>query len=187
MNLEIIPELVEELEISTRKALQDFKETHNETFYYCSLITDGLGNWPFLMIWTKEALERALEDEEDPEEARYYIEWSYADSPYLAYGEKYFDKVKEIIYDKRAEFNDSALDFEELDKEFQLRINSMEKVMFNLDKEGWFGTGEERLGVVINAEVVPPDYGNTERALRLNPIEALTVWLDEVAESEEEE
>ena len=58
----------------------------------------------------------------------------------------------------------------------------MEKAMANLDKEGLFGVGNQRLGIVINAEVMPPDYTNTERALRLNPREALTVWLEEVAE-----
>ena len=54
--------------------------------------------------------------------------------------------------------------------------------MHNLDNEGIFGTGEKRLGIVINAEFMPPDYTNTERALRLNPKEAIQEWLDEIAE-----
>lgn len=29
---------------------------------------------------------------------------------------------------------------------------------------------------------MPPDYTNTEIALRLNPQEALTEWLEEIAE-----
>ena len=49
------------------------------------------------------------------------------------------------------------------EKEIQLRINSMEKVMHNLDVKGMFGRGEERLGIVINAEFMPPDFTNTER------------------------
>lgn len=71
---------------------------------------------------------------------------------------------------------------QEKDKEIQLRINSMERVMRNLDMNGMFGNGEERLGIVINAEFMPPDYTNTERALRLNPREALNEWLEEMAE-----
>mgnify|MGYP003884806335 CR=1 FL=1 len=50
-------------------------------------------------------------------------------------------------------------------KEYKIRLNSMEQAMVNLDKEGLFGTGNERLKIVINAEVMPPDYTNTERAL----------------------
>ena len=53
-----------------------------------------------------------------------------------------------------------------------------------LDNEGLFGTGEQRLKIVINVEVMPPNYGNTLRALRLNPREALNTWLEEIAEEE---
>jgi hypothetical protein len=51
-----------------------------------------------------------------------------------------------------------------------------------LNAKGLFGKGKERLGIVINAEVMPPDYTNTQRALRLNPRDALTAWLREMAE-----
>jgi hypothetical protein len=41
-----------------------------------------------------------------------------------------------------------------------------------------FGEGEKRRSTVISVEVMPPDYTNTERALRLNPRGALlTEWL----------
>ena len=33
----------------------------------------------------------------------------------------------------------------------------MEQAMRNLDKKGLFGQGEKRLGIVINAEYMPPD------------------------------
>ena len=54
--------------------------------------------------------------------------------------------------------------------------------MHNLDMNGMFGKEQERLGIVINAEFMPPDFTNTERALRLNPREALNEWLNEIAE-----
>jgi Domain of unknown function (DUF4303) len=60
----------------------------------------------------------------------------------------------------------------------------MEQAMAVLDREGFFGKGDARSAVVINAEVMPPDYGNTERGLRLNPKEALTEWLGEIAEEQ---
>lgn len=58
----------------------------------------------------------------------------------------------------------------------------MEKVMHNFDIKGMFGEGEQRLGIVINTEFMPLDFTNTERALRLNPKEALNEWLKEIAE-----
>lgn len=45
--------------------------------------------------------------------------------------------------------------------------------MHRLDSSGLFGHGEKRLAMIINAEFMPPDYTNTQRALRLNPPEAL--------------
>ena len=64
-------------------------------------------------------------------------------------------------------------------------MNSMEEVMASLDKEGIFGSGERRENMVILAEVRPPDYTNTERALRLNSRETLKEGLEEAAEEED--
>lgn len=180
MKMDIIPEMVKELEIATRKAVIELKEKHDEKFYYFSLITNGSGSCPYLAAWSYEALERETVSQVDPEKAKYYLKWSYSESPYYAYGEEYFKKVEELLYIKRAFLYD--LNDCEYEKEICLRLNSMEKVMFNLDKEGLFGTGTERLDVVINAEMMPPEYPNTERAIRLNPLEAVHVWLNEAAE-----
>jgi HD-like signal output (HDOD) protein len=61
----------------------------------------------------------------------------------------------------------------------------MESAVGRLDSEGTFGTGLERLGIVVLVEVMPPDHTNTERALRLNPREALTEWLNDAAEKQD--
>ena len=53
--------------------------------------------------------------------------------------------------------------------------------MHNLDVNGMFGNGVKRLGIVINAEFMSPDFTNTERALRLKPREALDEWLEKIA------
>jgi hypothetical protein len=66
--------------------------------------------------------------------------------------------------------------------EFELRLRAMERALARLDAEGVFGTGARRHRLVINAEVMPPDFTNTERALRLNPEESLKDWLAECAE-----
>ena len=36
--------------------------------------------------------------------------------------------------------------------------------------------------MLVNAEVMPPDYTNTIRALRLNKKEDIRIWLREAAE-----
>lgn len=54
--------------------------------------------------------------------------------------------------------------------------------MSSLDLKGLFGSGTERLDIVVNVAVMPPDSGNTERAIRLNPLAAIQRWLQEVAE-----
>ena len=70
-------------------------------------------------------------------------------------------------------------------QEYEFRMDSMEKVMADLDKEGVFGSGEKRKRIVVAAEVMPPDDSNTARVLRLNAREDLTEWLEEAAETEE--
>ena len=178
MSFNYDPDLVKYIENATRKALKSLFDKHKEKFYYCTLATTGEGHCPVISAWSEEALERMLVTEKDPDKIRREIEWSYADSPYFAYGEEFFVEVREVFLKRTKLINND----DEFQKEYEIRVNSMEKVMANLDKEGLFGEGNQRLSIVINAEVMPPDYTNTERALRLNPREALTVWLEEVAE-----
>ena len=180
MKLKVDLEMVKAIENAARNACKSLFSKYKENFYYCSLITDGGAHCPILSAWSYEALERMSLNEKDPINAKYYLKWSYADSPYFAYGEEYFDEVKEI-FNRRPML---LTNYEKYMKEYELRLNSMEKAMANLDKEGLFGFGNQRLNIVINAEIMPPDYSNTERALRLNPREALNEWLEEIAEEE---
>lgn len=180
MELEIDEILVEVIQNATQKALSKLFEEHKEKFYYCSLITTGEGLCPIVSAWSEEALERIANEEEDVEDAKYYLKWSYEETPYFAYGEEYFEDVNKVFLERMRKLATEK----EKDREIQLRINSMEKVMHNLDINGMFGQGEQRLGIVINAEFMPPDFTNTERALRLNPREALNEWLEEIAEEQ---
>lgn len=178
MKSEIDEFLVEIIQDAAYKAIKKLFQDHKEKFYYCSLITTGEGLCPIISAWSEEALERTAKVEQDVERAKYYLKWSYAETPYYAYGEEYFEDVNRVFLERMRKLTTEK----ERDHEIQLRINSMEKVMYNLDMDGIFGQGKERLGIVINAEVMPPDFTNTERALRLNPREALNEWLEEIAE-----
>ena len=178
MNLEIDEILVELIQDATQKALSKLFQEHKEKFYYCSLITTGEGVCPIISAWSEEALERVAKEEDNVEEAKYFLKWSYAETPYFAYGKEYFADVNKVFLERMRKLTTEN----EKDNEIQLRINSMEKVMHNLDMKGMFGKGKQRLGIVINAEFMPPDFTNTERALRLNPKDALNEWLEEIAE-----
>lgn len=178
MELEIDDVLVDIIQSAARKAFSKLHEEHKETFYYYSLITTGEGLCPIISAWSKEALNRVASEMEDVEEAKLYLKWSYDETPYFAFGEDFFEDVNKVFLERMR----ILMTEEEMEREIQLRINSMEKVMHNLDMEGLFGSGDKRLGAVINAEFMPPDFTNTERALRLNPRAALDDWLEEIAE-----
>lgn len=178
MKLNIDDTLVNIIQDATEKAISKLFEEHKEKFYYCALITTGEALCPVISAWSEEALERITQGEEDIEKAKYYLKWAYEESPYFTYGEEYFESVNKIFIERMRKIKDEK----ERDEEIELRINSMERVMHNLDEKGLFGTGKQRLNIVINVEVMPPDFTNTERALRLNPKEALNEWLDEIAE-----
>lgn len=171
-------DLKEKIKNAAKKAIQSLFQNHKESFYYCSLITDGMAHCPIISAWSWEALECEAQKDKNNDEARYYLKWSYADSPYCMYGNEYFSEVAEV-------FNYRDLNLktdDERTEEFYIRMNSMEKAMAELDNEGLFGTGTQRIGIVINVEVMPPDYENTLRAIRLNPRDALEDWLEEIAE-----
>lgn len=181
--LKLDVELVSKIKQASQKAILSLFSNHKEQFYYCSLITDGFANCPILSAWSWEALERETQKDNNVEEAKYYLKWSYADSPYCMYGNEYFSDIRKI-FDQR---NSLIHTEKERQNEFYIRMNSMERAMFELDEEGLFGTGKQRLGIVINVETMPPDYENTKRAIRLNPKAALDDWLEEIAEEEPEE
>ena len=116
----------------------------------------------------------------DPDTEREYLKWSYADSPFCCSGDEYFDLVK-VFFAKRPQMS-YQMTKEEWAAEYKLRLSAMEKAVTQLDSEGLFGRGEDREAIYVNVEVMPPEYTNTERAHRLNPPEAIAVWLQEAAE-----
>ena len=183
IDLVVDDELVMTIENAAEKALTKLFSEHDEKFYYITLATFGECVCPVLSAWSIEALEREADKKGNVKEEVEYLKWDYAASPYYAFGyDDYFEDVKNIYKLRDKEIMDA--DDEAYDREMCIRLNSMEKAMHNLDLRGLFGQGEKRLGIVINAEYMPPDYANTERAIRLNPEAALTEWMDEAAELE---
>lgn len=170
-------DLAKEIKVATRLSFEKLIQTYPGHYYYFTLITSGEAFPPIVSAWSIEALESAANNKE----IRELIKWSYADSPFCFFGEEFFQDVKQLFF-KRPYLID--LPDGEWEKEYDLRLNAMERALKELDEEGLFEKNGPRNSIVINAEVMPPDATNTERAIRLNPPEAIIDWLNEAAEIE---
>jgi hypothetical protein len=162
---------------ATRAAFLDLRRQHPENFYYFALITTGEALTPFCSAWSHEAVSASGEYKEEG------IAWLYAESPYCNFGEQFFTQVRDL-FDQLPEIY--SLPEQDWESAYQFRLGAMEAAIVRLDAEGLFGRGAEREHIYVNVEVMPSDYTNTERAIRLNPPSALlTQWLNEAAESPE--
>ena len=171
-------EFEQALKKAAEKAFRKLFNEHDEHFYYCSLIISEMA-CPYICAWSEEALKTCCEENNiTSEDEILYHKWSYADSPYCAYGWEYFEEAEHLF--ECVEIDD--MDDDEYEDWAVKLLDCMESVMRSLDSEGLFGTGEKRKKVLVNAEVMPPDYTNTERALRLNKKEDIEDWLNEAAE-----
>lgn len=172
-------ELISAIRQATRLALHDLFADRPGSFYYIALITTGEALPPLLSAWSREALAAAVAKTGAADET--LLKWSYADSPYLCFGERHFAEVNRLFALRPGI---DTLDEDGWQKEYTLRLDAMEQAIRLLDDEGAFGTGDERSNLVVNVEVMPPDHTNTERAYRLNPegSPALIEWLEEAGE-----
>lgn len=169
--------------LASRRAIDKLFNDVDESFYYLTLVTTGEGLAPCLAAWSREALGRAIASAGDPAQAREWLKWSWAESPYLAYGDEFFDDVK-AHFAERGCLAELTTD-EEREAELQCRLASMEDALRTLDATGLFGSGARRSRIVVMAEISPPDHTNTGRAARLNPGgDLLDEWLRECAEPE---
>lgn len=187
MKKEIDEVFVDMLKEAVRKAFTDLFEKHSgEHFYYCTLVLiEGVG-CPVVSAMSEETLTAVVQkykeeysDDTSEDNLRKELKWSYADSPYCMYGEQYFTEVQKMVEERDIHAVENFM------QEYEFRMDSMERVMADLDNEGVFGNEERRKLMVVIAEVMPPDYTNIERALRLNSKETLKEWMEEAAESED--
>ena len=104
------------------------------------------------------------------------IKWSYADSPYCCFGDDHFDGVKQR-YNERPFI--AELEYDDWNRELNVRLNAMELAMKMLDDKGIFALNQRRESVCVLVDEI-----NTEIALRLNREESpvMQAWLAEAAE-----
>jgi len=170
--------LVAEIAQASKKAFLKLFE-NNEEYYYCALITTGEALSPFVSAWSLQALERKIGRMTNLDAIR-YTKWSYADSPYMCFGEEYFTRVEMLF--SQLPVMDYYLDEKEWIKRYDFRLKAMELALIQIDSDGIFALTQPRKNVYLNVEVQPPDQSNTERALRFNKAEDIRTWLNEAAE-----
>lgn len=151
-----------------------FKEYHGEKFYYCTLVMLEAGP-PCISALSYEALEELVSASDD-RDAYSLLKWSYAESPYFAFGvDEYFGEVAKMF--ELSFYNEDHGNEDEGDEEEILCwLDSMEEVMKRLDDKGIFGMEEERDQLFIGAEIMPPVPSNFDRARRLNPDTVYNKW-----------
>ena len=94
-------DLADVITAAARLAFRDLFAKHPERFYYCTPITTGGAHAPFVSAWSHEVLAKKVADEGLSPEDAWALKWSYADSPYMAYGnEEYFGPVRKA-FDRR--------------------------------------------------------------------------------------
>ncbi|WP_297975700.1 DUF4303 domain-containing protein [uncultured Capnocytophaga sp.] len=148
---------------ATQKAFLKLFE-NGEHYYYCVLLTTGEALPPCIAAWSEEALERFVKEESIPEEEIPYYKYSFADSPYYAFGyEEYFQQVVQLF-----EQRDSLMNYnneEQWNEEYNLRLAAMVYAMKKLDETGIFVLNQPREQVYINVELMPPDDTRYRKSL----------------------
>ena len=158
---------------ATRNAFQALFKEHPEHYYYCTLIMADCST-PCITAISEEALQQAVDNNGGNYSAE-ELKWSYADSPYCNYGyHKYFHEVSQLFNEVNNIDND-----DEYDAAIEDWMDMMERVMKQLDEEKLFGEGAVREAMIINAEYMPPEDSNAERAERLNAKAAYQEWYAE--------
>lgn len=180
---DIFEKLVATIEEATSQAAIDLFNSTNETFYLFVLSTTGEALAPFVSAWSYEELKKqSIAQNWDAYDIADF-KWSSIDSPYLEFGSQYFHQVNQAFLG-RTDIHSLKTEVE-YEKEFNFRINAMEEALHRCDMKGIFSLNQARSEIMINVEVLPPDYTNTIRAKKLNPIESIQFWLKEAAETVE--
>ncbi|MBE1532013.1 DUF4303 domain-containing protein [Actinomadura algeriensis] len=167
-----VEELAALLVEAARAAFTQAREAHpGETFYCYGLYTGPLLEYILPTCGSEEGL-RAVARVYAAEfgglvEARIGgLRWSPADSPHHLLGEHHFDAVEELLASRDADADTGA----DVEDEAEARLEACFRALARLDREGFFGRGDERERVIVT--VLQGDQSDRSRlanARRLNP------------------
>ncbi|WP_176611615.1 DUF4303 domain-containing protein [Actinomadura sp. WMMB 499] len=168
-----IEELAVPLADAARAAFTQARDAHpGETFYCYGLFTGPLLEYILPTCSSEEGL-RAV--------ARVYaaefgglvgaqadgLRWSPADSPHHMLGEHHFGPVADLLARRDADAGESD---EDVEAEVETRLEACFRALARLDREGFFGDGDERERVIVTVlQGDQSDRSRLENARRLNP------------------
>ena len=155
MNSKSKNEIIEVLYEAVEKSfLSLFTDHGDEHFYYCTIVMTEAGT-PCISAQSYESLDKYIKENGMSDEDNADCKWSWADSPYFAYGyDEYFNKVEELFEER---FADAESDNRQYENEYKTWLEAMETVMKMLDQKGIFGKGKNRDEIFIFSEEAPPD------------------------------
>ena len=128
-----------------------------------------------ISAWSEEALKREESSYKNVNEYE-RIKWSYADSPYYAFGYK---KISHVFSSRPLL---SILNEKEREKEFLFRLKAMEAAIRQVDKEGIFSINQSRDDICAEEGTMLHDKLTTEITRRLNNPDSL-IMKEYMAES----
>lgn len=169
---------------AARAAFSEIRKKHpKETFYVFGLMTNDAAQYLFPMSNTEQGLKRTVKkyrQDGNPDQTEDELRWSFGDWTYAKDGEAHFDAVNEMLA-VATEFDD--VDDDEIEKIVGKLMDAVVAGLKDLDQEGFFGEGTDRLEIAVMI-VGDLDAGLTrEWVAKLNP-PAVATWVDSASPTE---
>ncbi|MEW6304747.1 MAG: DUF4303 domain-containing protein [Verrucomicrobiota bacterium] len=136
---------------AARKVFTELRAAHaKETFYAFALYTNTEASSISATANTEEGLIRRAREYEAREkrglqEHARTLRWNPADWAYHCAGEEHFEEAQDILDARPGDLDDD----DDNDKEIEARLAAFIAALKSLDKEGLFGRGKAREGVVL--------------------------------------
>lgn len=157
---------------AAKAAFSGIRQAHaKEKFYVFGLMTNDSAQYLYPMANSEQAVSRTLKKykkEGYKDQTADELRWSFGDWEYAEEGEAHFEAINELL-SEATEFDDA--DEDQVERAVARLMKAVVAGLADLDKEGFFGTGSERLDVAVMI-VGDLDQGQTREWIeQLNPPE----------------
>lgn len=168
---------------ASKKAFDQARKAHpKEKFYVFGLMTNDAAQYLYPLSNTEQALKKTLKkyhSEGYGDQAEDDLRWSFGDWAYAKEGEEHFETLNEQLAEA-TQFDD--WDDDKIEKRVAKLMEAVVAGLADLEKEGFFGEGVNRLDVAVMV-VGDIDQGLVrEWVQKLNPPEVAKLF-DEPAET----
>lgn len=135
---------------AAKQAFTAVRTKHSkESFYVFGLMTNTSAEYLYPVSNTEQALQRTVKKyraEGAKDENAGTLRWSFGDWSYTEEGEEFFEEVNEWL-SEATQFED--LDEDQVEKQVAKLMKSVVAGLSDLDREGFFGKGDERPKVAV--------------------------------------